>query len=78
MANKPHRRKGVAQPRQAMQMKKKEKLRKGSSTSGRSKGENCKASPKERTMAKRGRSYRWNGYETWCKKMEAKRKKYGG
>ena len=39
-----------------------------SSTPGRSKGLNCQATPDERFFAKKSRSYKYPGYEEWCKK----------
>lgn len=41
-------------------------LARGSRTPGSTKGDNCKASKKERFMAKRSRSYKHPEYENWC------------
>ncbi len=43
------------------------KTRKGSTTPGISKGDNCKATPLDKWMAKAGRSYKHPEYSNWCK-----------
>lgn len=39
--------------------------RRGSSTPGSVKGENCQADSKARTFCKRNRSYKYEGYDQW-------------
>ncbi len=44
------------------------KAQRGSQTPGRQKGLNCQATGPDRIMASRNRSYKYPGYEQWCKK----------
>ena len=44
------------------------KMGKGSRTAGSTKGENCQATPAERTFAKRSRAYKMKGYDQWLKR----------
>ena len=46
------------------------------STAGSAKGENCKATPLDKAMSKRNRSYKMKGYFGWTKKMDEKFKKH--
>ncbi len=39
---------------------------KGSSTPGKVKGQNCQATPLQKSFAKRAKSYKWQGYDEWC------------
>lgn len=38
-----------------------------SSTPGKTKGDNCKASPMDRTFARKSRAYRMREYDNWGK-----------
>lgn len=44
------------------------------STPGKIKGERCKASPMDRIFAKRNRSYKYPGYDSWSKRGSKKGK----
>lgn len=48
---------------------------KANSVSGKSKGENCQASSRDKYFARRNRSYKHRGYLAWCAKMDKKGKR---
>jgi hypothetical protein len=58
--------------------KKTKKQSRKAQTAGSLKGENCKAGPLDRFMAKRNRSYKHREYAGWCERMKKKREKAGG
>lgn len=54
-------------PQGGRNVKKDKKGARASSTKGRDKSEDCKASPLDRFFAGYSRSYRHSGYQAWCK-----------
>ena len=51
--------------------KKVQKSRKGSQTTGKSKGKTCVADSMQKYFAKHSRSYKTPGYSDWCRRMDA-------
>ena len=50
--------------------KKDRKKKNGSQTAGKTKGENCKATPLEKYLAKSSRSHKHPAYAEWCEKSK--------
>ncbi len=62
----------VARPPTGIPARKLRKIRKGSSTPGKTKVSTCKASPLERTMCRRSRAYKLRDYVAWANRTKTK------